>query len=52
MSDTKRSNKSATDYAELAGLRITLSNIKVDKKEHEDNVVIWLSDRIKELADK
>ena len=52
MSTEKRSKKSSTDYAELAGLRITLSNIQVDKKTHADNVVIWLSDRIKELADK
>jgi hypothetical protein len=51
MSD-KKSNKSSTDYAELAGLRIALSNIKVNSRDslNELSVIEWLNRRIQELV--
>ena len=48
----KKSNKSSTDYAELAGLRIALSNIKVNSRDslNELSVIEWLNRRIQELV--
>jgi CBS domain containing-hemolysin-like protein len=46
MSD-KKSEKSAYDYAELGGLRISLMNLKL--KAGDKVVIDWLELRIKEL---
>ena len=45
-------NKSSTDYAELAGLRIALSNIRVNRTDSLDelSVIEWLNRRIQELV--
>ena len=45
----KRSEKSAYDYAELAGLRIALMNLK--NKEGDIKVIQWNNKRINELTD-
>lgn len=45
----KRSEKSAYDYAELAGLRIALMNLK--NKEGDIKVIQWINKRINELTD-
>ena len=51
MTDQK-SNKSSTDYAELAGLRIALSNIKVNGEDNLDDLTVieWLNRRIAQLV--
>ena len=45
-------NKSSTDYAELAGLRIALSNISVNRTDSLDelSIIEWLNRRIQELV--
>ena len=45
----KRSEKSAYDYAELAGLQIAIMNLK--HKDGDIKVIQWLKKRINELKD-
>lgn len=49
------SDKSSIDYAELAGLRIALTNLTTSKTVTTDtelSVKIWMMARIKELESK
>jgi hypothetical protein len=48
----RKSNKSSMDYAELAGLRIALSNIKSNGKDdlRDLEIIEWLNMRITSLA--
>ena len=43
----KRSNKSAYDYAELAGIRIAIMNLK--HRDGDIKVIQWINERIDEL---
>ncbi len=40
---------SSTEYAELAGLKIALSNIMVNHKSDSQCAVDWIKDRITQL---
>jgi hypothetical protein len=46
------SKKSSTDYAELSGLIIALSNIQTPPKPNTQAIVDWMKARIKELEQK
>jgi hypothetical protein len=46
------SDKSSIDYAELAGLRIALSNLAIHLRPDTEVVINWLRSRIKELEKK
>jgi hypothetical protein len=53
MSEIK-SQKSAYDYAELGGLRITLSNLKAKLEHAPDDLaaISWLKKRVEQLNNK
>ena len=47
-------SKSSTDYSEIAGLSIALSNLKSkpDKSTDESVVISWLNNRLADLRAK
>ena len=51
MSD-KKSEKSAYDYAELGGLRISLMNVKVKNDKGDEAIIAWIENRVNELNNK
>ena len=51
MSD-KKSEKSAYDYAELGGLRISLMNLKVENNKKDEAIVSWIENRVTQLNNK
>lgn len=44
--------KSSVDYAELAGLKIALSNLEYSQKPDTQVIIDWMKSRIKELEQK
>ena len=48
----KKSEKSAYDYAELGGLRISLMNLKVENNKKDEAIVSWIENRVSQLNNK
>tara|TARA_R110000822_G_scaffold66857_2_gene163151 strand:+ start:522 stop:677 length:156 start_codon:yes stop_codon:yes gene_type:complete len=48
----KKSEKSAYDYAELGGLRISLMNVKVKNDKDDEAIIAWIENRVNELNNK
>jgi hypothetical protein len=44
--------KSSIDYVELAGLRVSVSNLETFPKPDTQTVIDWMKARIKELESK
>lgn len=50
MGNDTRSNKSSIDYTELAGLRVALTNAKL--QQDSPTVIEWINNRIAQLVKK
>ena len=50
MGNDTRSNKSSIDYTELAGLRVALTNAKL--QQDNPTVIEWINNRIAQLIKK